>query len=94
VISEFPEAICGKAATPAADYLFTVQDEKNAKPLKEERALAFHHRVAQLLFKLFRARHDIQTAVAFHTTRVKVPDEDNWEKLKRVLQYLNRNKYT
>jgi len=40
-----------------------------------------------------RARRDIQTAVAFLTTRVKSPDEDDWEKLKRVLKYLNGTKY-
>ena len=40
-----------------------------------------------------RARRDIQTAVAFLTTRVKSPDEDDWGKLKRVLKYLNGTKY-
>jgi len=40
-----------------------------------------------------RARRDIQTAVAFLTTRVKHPDEDDWGKLKRVLKYLNGTKY-
>jgi hypothetical protein len=33
-----------------------------------------------------RARQDNQTAVAFLTTRVKSPDEDNWGKLKQVLK--------
>lgn len=32
---------------------------------------------------------DIQTTVAFLTTRVKSPGEDDWGKLKRVLKYLN-----
>ncbi len=40
-----------------------------------------------------RAQRDIQTAVAFLTTRVKSPDEDNWGKLKRVLKFLNGTKY-
>ena len=40
-----------------------------------------------------RARQDIQTAVAFLTTRVKSPDEDDWGKLKRVLKYLNGTRY-
>jgi hypothetical protein len=56
VISDFPELITGKAATPAADHLFTIRDEKETRPLEEERALAFHHMVAQLLFMLMRAR--------------------------------------
>ena len=56
--------------------------------------MAFHHTTAQLLFMAPRARRDIQMAVAFLTTRVKSPaDEDNWGKLKRVLRYLNGTKY-
>jgi hypothetical protein len=56
VILDFPELITGKAATPAADHLFTIRDKKESRPLEEERALAFHHMVAQLLFMLMRAR--------------------------------------
>ncbi len=93
VINEFPEKIEGRAATPAAGHLFEIRDEKEAVALEEERALAFHHTVAQLLFMSTRARRDIQTAVAFLTTRVKNPDEDDWGKLKRVLKYLNGTRY-
>ena len=93
VIAEFPELIKGKAATPATEHLFTVRDEREARPLEEERALAFHHTVAQLLIMATRTRRDIQTAVAFLTRRVKTPDEDDWGKLKRVLKYLNGTKY-
>ena len=67
VIAEFPELIKGRAATPATEHLFTVGDEKEARPLEEERALTFHHTVAQLLFMATRMRRDIQTAVAFLT---------------------------
>ncbi len=45
----------------------------------------FHYTVAQLLKLSTRARRDIQTPVAFLTTRVKEPDEDDWGKLKQVL---------
>ena len=34
-------------------------------------------------------RRDIQTAVAFLSARVKEPDEDDWNKLKRLLKYLH-----
>ena len=93
VIGEFPEMIKGRASTPAHDKLFIIRDDDEAKKLSEEQALAFHHTVAQLLFMATRARRDIQTAVAFLTTRVKSPDEDDWGKLKRVLKYLNGTKY-
>jgi hypothetical protein len=84
VIAEFPEIISGNSPMPAADHLFQIREEKDVKPLKEERGLAFHHTVAQLLFMAMRARRDIQTVVAFLTTQVKSPDEDDWGKLKRV----------
>jgi len=45
-----------------------------------------HHLVAKLLSK--RARHDIQTAVAFLSTRVNDPDTHNYKKLTRVMQYI------
>eukprot|EP00804_Cyclotella_cryptica_P007797 CCRYP_001374-RA/>CCRYP_001374-RA protein AED:0.44 eAED:0.44 QI:0/0/0/1/0/0/3/0/308 len=61
----------------------------NGRKLPEEQAAAFHCTTAQLVFLSGRARRDIQTAVAFLTTKVKNPDEDNWGKLKRVLRYLN-----
>jgi hypothetical protein len=89
VIEGFPELIVGKAATPAGDRLFNIQDKKEARPLEEERAIAFYHTMAQLLFMATRACQDIQMAVAFLKRRVKAPDEDNWGKLKCVLRYLN-----
>ena len=74
-------------------HLFEIRDKKETRPLGEEQALAFHHTVAQLLFMATRARQDIQTALAFLTTRVKNPDEDDWGKLKQVLKYLNGTKF-
>ncbi len=93
VIMGFPEMITGKVATPVGDYLFTIQDKKEAKPLEQERRTVFHHTVAQLCFMLTQARRDIQTAVAFLTTWVIAPDEDDWGKLKQVLKYLNGTKH-
>jgi hypothetical protein len=58
------------------------------KFLSAEKAEQFHHSVAQLLFVCGKVRRDIQTAVAFLTTRVKKPDEDDWGKLKRIMKYL------
>jgi len=88
ILREFPEGLGESAATPAADHLFKVHDEQDARPLPEEQARQFHHTTAQLLFLSRRARRDIQTAVSFLTTRVKQPDEDDWGKLRRVLKYL------
>jgi len=88
-IEDFPEKIEGSAATPAGNHLFTVRPKDEAQALDEERAMAFHHTVAQLLFSSARSRRDIQTAVAFLATRVREPDEDDWLKVKRLLRYIN-----
>ena len=76
----------GTVTSPAASHLFQVS--KGATKLDEEAAQEFHHNVAKLLFLCKRARPDIQTAVAFLTTRVKSPDEDDYKKLGRVMRYL------
>ncbi len=55
VIKQFPEEISGRASSPAAEHLFAVRDESKARVLEEERALALHHMVAQLLFMCTRA---------------------------------------
>jgi hypothetical protein len=88
IITAFPEKITGVSSTPASNHLFQVRPLAEACILPEEQARAYHHSTAQLLF-LSRVRRDIQTTVAFLTTRVKQPDEDDWGKLKRVLKYLN-----
>jgi hypothetical protein len=97
VFTDFPEVIKKSSSTPAADHLFSIRDpeetEKLGKWLNEEQAQHFHHAVVQLLFLSVRARRDIQTAVSFLTTRVRKPDEDDWGKLKRVLQYLYGTKH-
>ena len=74
------------ATTPAADHLFKVSEF--SKPLPQHTMTVFHHFVAKCLFATKRARPDISTAVAFLSTRVKGPDEDDWKKLTRLIRYL------
>ena len=46
IIKNLPEEIGSQSASlPAADYLFNVKDEKNAKILPEEQGVQFHHLV-------------------------------------------------
>jgi hypothetical protein len=93
VINDFPEIITGTAITPATTNLFDARPEYERKVLGKEQARAFHHSVAQLLFATTRARKDIQHTVAFLTTRVKSPYEDDWMKLKRLLKYIRGTTY-
>ena len=80
----------GESPTPAAAHLFNVSE--NPIPLGQKDAEIFHHFVAKALFLCKRARPDIQTAVAFLSTRVKNPDKDNYKKLSKLVQYLRATK--
>ena len=92
VLDEFPQKITGVSLTQAGDHLSKIHDPKLSCLLPESQAVAFHHTNAQLLF-LSCIKWDIQTPVAFLTTGIKSPDEDDWGKLKRVLKYLNDMKH-
>ena len=86
MLNDLPEDMCGTVTSPAADHLFTIND--TGKKLNCEQSEMFHHNVAKLLFLCKWARPDIQTAVAFLTTCVMAPDEDDYKKLARVMKYL------
>eukprot|EP00804_Cyclotella_cryptica_P018943 CCRYP_006454-RA/>CCRYP_006454-RA protein AED:0.42 eAED:0.42 QI:0/0/0/1/0/0/3/0/250 len=87
ILNEFQQTITKTSSAPAADHLFQIGDHEEVQ--KEGKFL-----IAQLLFISTRARRDIQSEVAFFTTRVKNLDKDDWGKLKRVLQYLLGTKHT
>eukprot|EP00957_Ditylum_brightwellii_P182843 13927857-Ditylum_brightwellii.AAC.1 len=57
----------GEAATPVVNHLFTVNDD--AEKLNETQAQTAHHNIAKLIFLCKRARPDIQTSIAFLSTR-------------------------
>ena len=86
-IEEFPEEITKASTSPATQFLFDVNDD--CDPLSPDNMEIFHKIVAKLLFACKRARPDIQTVVAFLTTRVSKSNDDDWKKLKRCLQYLH-----
>ena len=87
---QISEAITGSAATPASEHLFKVRDEEDRKIIDEERAQDFHYAVAQLLSVTLRCRRDLQMAVAFLSTRVKDPGEDDWGGAKKAVEVFER----
>jgi hypothetical protein len=89
VILDFPKSITTSCTSLTGNHLFTIPDAAEAKFLPEEQAQAFHHTVAQLLFLCKHTQCNIQTAVLFLTIHIKDPDKGDWEKLKRVLQFLH-----
>jgi hypothetical protein len=86
MIDKMPEDMRGMSSTPAGNHLFMANQD--ATKLSDEDSIMFHHLSAKLLFLCKRARPDLQTAVAFLTTRVKSPDINDYKKLARVMKYL------
>ena len=71
--------------TPAKYDLFNVESEVE---MSEDRLENSHHIVATLLYVSKRARVDIDLAVLFLCTRVSRDTEEDWDKLRRLLNYL------
>jgi hypothetical protein len=86
-IQEFPEVINSSAATPARRDMYEI-DEKS-KLLDPKRSAIFHSIVAKNLYVSHRGRLDVQLPIAFLCTRVSCSTEQDWKKLRRVLEYLN-----
>jgi hypothetical protein len=85
MVNEFPEDV-PTSKYPWNDNLFKV-DEKDKKLTKEKQEL-FHTFVAKGLFLCKRARPDIQPAIAFLSSRVKGPGEQDWFKLGKMMGFL------
>ena len=91
VIEEFPDPLRNKViSTPATAKLYEVRNE--APKLDPEKKAKFHRIVAQLLYIVKRARPDLAPAVPFMTTRVSDPDDDDWRKLRHVIEYISSTK--
>ncbi|KAA8497460.1 Copia protein [Porphyridium purpureum] len=87
IIEQAEPFVLGKVGgkTPALDDLFQVQD---SPLLAASSARAFHTTACQLLYLSKRARPDLLVAASFLTGRVQAPTEQDREKLRRVVQYL------
>ena len=86
MLAEAPDEMDGEVPTPAANHLFDIDEDSPS--LDEDRAQVFLTFVAKTLFLCKRVRPDLQTAVAFLTTRVRAPSEDNNKKLIRMMQFI------
>ena len=70
IVENFPgKVVILTPANPAMDNSFQVRNVKEAKLLPEEQATPFHHTIMQLLFVSTRAHRDIQTSIAFLSTK-------------------------
>jgi hypothetical protein len=92
MLNNFPVKLGKKdvGKRPAGDILFNLGTGAKLDTKKK----IFHTFGANGLFLCKRARPDIQQAILVLCTRVKDPNQMDWEKLMRVMKYLNgtRNK--
>jgi hypothetical protein len=86
VLHYAPPDMKGTAVTPACSYLFQVNPD--GVKLSQEKKNQFVHMVMQLLYLSQRGRPDIRTAIAFLCGRLRHPDQDDYNKLGRVIKYL------
>jgi hypothetical protein len=88
MLNDFPVKLGKKSMvkTPAVDNLLNLGTRAK---LDTKRSEIFHTFLAQGLFLCKRARPDIQQAILVLCTRVKDPNQADWEKLMRVMKYLN-----
>ena len=86
ILQDTPANLRGTSMVPAAKHLFTTHpDAPKISPQEQE---IFHHLTMQLMYLSQRGRPDIQTAVAFLSSRVANPDQDDYMKLGKVIKYL------
>jgi hypothetical protein len=91
MLNNFPVKLGKKdmAKTPAGDNLFNLG---TGAKLDTKRLEIFHTFMAKGLFLCKRARPNIQQAISVLCTRVRDRNQADWEKLMRVMKYLNGTK--
>jgi len=86
MISEYPAQLTGVSKCPWTDSLYRV--DQSLPLLQENKAEAFHTFVMKGMFIAKRARQDILPAITFLATRVTEPNEGDWRKLTKVMNFL------
>ena len=90
MIQDFPFKLSGNSITPWNENLFKIN--LTSKPLDIKRAKLFHTFIMKGMFLCKCGRQDIQPAVAFMATRVTQPNEGDWKKLLKMMNFLNTTK--
>ena len=91
MVEEFLVELKGTTKCAWTDGLF--KTEMNAKKLDKHQAAIFHTFVMKRMFLCKRGRQDILPGIAFLTTRVTKPDENDWKKLVRIMTFLKMTQY-
>ena len=80
----------GTKSSAAPSNLFTTNDK--SEKLSPKRAEQFHRLVAKILFATKRARPDTGLSISYLTTRVRSPNQDDWNKLVHLIKYIRGTK--
>ena len=90
MVTKFPNKILqgSKVSSPASENLFKV--DKRSLKLDQESAEIFHSFVLKGLFPAKRGRPNVLQAIAFLCTCTKEPTKLDWNKLVRVLKFMNQ----
>ena len=86
MIDDFPVKLEGVGKFPWTDKLFTV--DTKSKKLEHEKAKIFHTFVMKGMILCKRGRQDIQPGIAFLATRTTEPNEGDWAKLVKIMNFL------
>ena len=90
MIDEFPETLKKGVKCPWTERLFKV--DENSPKLDEKHKQTFHTFVIKGMFLSKRSRQDIQLCIVFLATRVRDPTEQDWQKLVRLMSFLEQTK--
>ena len=89
-LDAFPDEIKSTSTSPAAEYLFEVDEECELLPECHRKIL--HSIVAKLLYVATKGRPDLYVPIVFLTSRVSKANQDEWKKLARLLSYVKGTK--
>jgi len=88
--NEFPEGLDGDTKYPWTEKLFSV--DKKSLILSTESSNSFHTHTMKVMYLAKRARPDVLPAVIFLSSRVKAPTVQDWNKLKKMMNFIWRTK--
>ena len=90
MLQEFPIPKNYNSKTPWNEQLFKI--DKNSKRLETIQHKLFHGTVMKGMFLMKRGRPDIGPGVSLLTTRVTKPNQDDWNKLMKMMSFLKNTK--
>ena len=90
ILEEFPDKLTGVAQQPCTESLF--KTKSNFTQITKFKSNIFHTYIMKLMFLTKRIRPDILPGISYLLTRASRPNEVDWYKLKKILNFLKKTK--